>query len=150
MSSIFDGLGVTEEEALEALEETRKNPHRRDGAICICGHARTKHLVGTLGTTCVPAKQYCPCKKVRPVVETSDTRNFLFKTEGSGKMHALFRGLAKAVQSGASVEWIAETVCDKCGSAHGVVVAPVSQRGVTMNEATGYDVFLCETCRLEA
>ena len=150
MSSIFDNFNVTEEEAVEALEEVKKNPHRRDGAICICGHARSKHLVGSLGTTCVPAKQYCPCKKVRVVVETSDTRNFLFKTDGAGANHALMKGITKAITGGAEVEWLAGNLCDRCGEQKKVDVVPVSQRGVTMNEATGYDALLCVTCRMEA
>jgi hypothetical protein len=150
LSSIFDRFNVTEEEAVAALEETSRNPHRRDGGICICGHPRSKHLVGALGTSCVPAKQYCPCKKVRVVLESSDTRHFLFKTEGGAANHALMKGLTKAVKSGAEVEWLGEDVCDRCGKEAKVDVVPVSQRGVTMNEATGYDVLLCVSCRMEA
>lgn len=147
LSSIFDMLSVDETEVLEKLDEVKKNPRRRDSGICICGHARSKHLVGALGTSCVPGKQYCPCKAVRVVVETSDTRFFMFKTEGGGANHAIVRGMVKAKNSGAEVHWVAEYRCDRCQTEGPVSVLPVSQRGIIMSEATGYDVLLCDTCR---
>ena len=145
----FEFLDVSLEEVTEVLEEAKRNPHRRDGAICLCGHGRSKHIEGPLGFTCAPAKQFCPCKVMRIVVETSDTRHFLFRTEGAGALHALLKGVGKAQKVGAEVEWVGGSICDKCGKDGKVSPVPVSQRGVSMNEATGYDALLCVNCRLE-
>jgi hypothetical protein len=144
----FAFLDFSEEEALEVVNEVSKNPHHRDGGICLCGHPRSKHIEGPLGYTCAPAKQFCPCKKMRIVVESSDTRFFLCKTLGGGARHALSQGMIKATQKGASVVWIETSNCDKCGEEKPVSPIPVSQRGNEMQEATGYDVLMCRECRL--
>lgn len=145
----FDFFDFSETEVAEVVEELKTNPHRRDGAICLCGHARSKHIEGPLGYTCAPAKQFCPCKNLRVVVQTSDTRYFLCKTIGGGKRHALSLGIQKAIASGAEVEWVGGGECDRCHEEKPTSPVPVSQRGVTMNEATGYDALLCSDCRLE-
>jgi hypothetical protein len=149
MSNPFDFFDFSEEDVAEVVQERKSNPYRRDGAICLCGHARSKHVEGPLGFTCAPAKQFCPCKSLRVVARTSDTRCFLFKTTGPGKYHALSMGLSKAQKVGADVEWLGEGVCDRCQMEVPVQPVAVSQRGVTMNEATGFDALLCVDCRME-
>lgn len=148
-ADIFANFTVTPEEVEGNLEEVVIRQRRRNPEICICGHPAGKHLVGPMGTTCVPAKQYCPCKTSRPVCSTSDTRHFLFKTKGWGSDHALLKGLLKAARSGAEVEWIGDMKCDKCGAIGPADPICVTQDGRYSNEPTGFDVLLCVSCRLE-
>lgn len=145
---IFQNFTVSEEEIEDTITEGQRKP-KRDGGICACGHPANKHLLGPIGTTCAPAKQYCPCKTLRVVAETSDTRHFLFKTKGWGSDHALLKGLLKATRSGAKVSWIGDMKCDKCGAIGPADPVAVTQDAHLSNEPTGYDVLLCISCRME-
>jgi hypothetical protein len=144
----FEMLDVSYEEALAVNEDLmRKGP--RDQRICLCGHAVSRHteIVGIV--QCKPSKMDCACKKVRAVLEVSDTRFFLRTTEGSGAMHALTRGMVAARAKGVRIEWLGEVKCDKCGA-----VGPVSPVTVTpnlhaANYDTGFNSMLCAECRAE-
>lgn len=148
VSNPFDVFDFSEEEAEEVIQEVARNPYNRDGAICLCGHPRSKHMASSIGYTCSPAKQFCPCKKLRVVAESSDTRYFLRKTLGAGPRHALSQGMKAAVKSGATVVWVGESSCDKCGEEKPVSPVPVTQGGIEMDEPTGFDVLLCIECRM--
>lgn len=146
--SALDKLGVSKEDAQEALAKIEEVSGRKDGRICICGHSNGRHRVGYAGIlTCQAAKQTCPCKLVRLVVNCADTRSFLRKTSGGGAFHALIQGIHAAEEKGLEVEWLVEPKCDKCGSKESVVVVTVDEHGRERNESKGYDIFVCGNCR---
>jgi len=142
-------LGITLEEVDDADEALReKGP--RDRRICACGHGVSRHTENYGAVYCKPARMECPCKKVRPVLETNDTRAFLRKTDGMGVQHALTRGIAAAIKRGKSAKWLVELKCDRCGeSAEKIIPAPVTQRGISVDHPTGYDALLCPKCSTE-
>lgn len=148
MQNPFDFLDVSEEEAKESLVKIDKYGNR-DGRVCICGHSINFHtFTESRGVhICNALKSSCPCKNPRPVIETSNTRVFLRKTYGGGTLHALTQGIALAIEKGASIDWIVEQKCDRCGTQSPVAPVPVSTQGVIRNEATGYDALLCRICR---
>jgi hypothetical protein len=146
------GMSVEElEEADNELYLSGKAQRRsRDNRICACGHRVSAHTVVGGAAYCRPTKLECPCKSCKPVIEVQDTRCFNFKTEGSGALHALARGLLACVKRGKSVKWIIELQCERCNRpAEKLVPAAVSQRGQAASVATGYDALLCEDCRRE-
>lgn len=147
--SALDKLGVSKEEAKEALDNVEMISGRKDGRVCICGHSNGRHLVSSYGNmTCQAAKQPCECKQIRLVVKASDTRPFLRKTSGSGPFHALIQGIASAEEKGIEVEWLIDPTCDRCGSESEVTVVTVDREtGQELTESKGYDKFLCSECR---
>lgn len=148
--SAFERLDFTLEEARSVDERlSRRQGRLRDGRICGCGHPVSRHTNVSGIVYCKPTKMECPCKRIRPVIEVSDTRSFLRKTEGGGVYHALTRGLQAAVASRHKIEWLVEEKCDRCGVEGKVAPVPVTSNGVAMHEATGYDALLCKTCREE-
>ena len=142
--SFFD---FTEDEAEKALNNIEMLSGRKDGRICLCGHSNGRHSLVNGILSCQAAKQYCPCKSLRLVVECSNTRPFLRKTSGAGPLHALSQGIATALKAGYEIKWLVPMECDKCHKPGPVSPIPVSQRGVEMDEATGYDALLCRECR---
>lgn len=90
----------------------------------------------------------CKCKKVRAILTAQDVRPFLRKTEGGGVLHALSQGVRAAIDAGVEIEWLIEQKCDRCGTAGPVAPTPITQNGVVMNEATGFDAMLCVQCRV--
>ena len=142
--SFFD---FTEQEAEDALKNIEMLSGRKDGRICICGHSNGRHSMVNGILSCQAAKQYCPCKNLRLVVECTNTRPFLRKTSGAGPLHALSQGIKAATSAGYEIKWLIPMECDKCHKPGPVSPIPVSQRGVEMEEATGYDVLLCRECR---
>ena len=147
MADAFDFMDFTLEEAVEKDNLLRQKPPERDGRICLCGHPTSRHTIANGLVFCKPTRMECPCKKVRAVVESSDVRPFLRKTEGSGPMHALGRGLAAAITKGLDVAWLIEKKCDRCGTEGPVAPVPVTQRGISTSSATGFDALLCAVCR---
>lgn len=151
-AEVLEAMGMTAEELLDTLETTRENVPRahRDPRICLCGHGVQRHTVVNGIVYCKPTKMSCPCRKIRPVLEAQDSRLFVRKTLGAGPLHALALGIAAHVAARKSVRWIIDLACDRCG-ATGVPIAPspVTQRGTTAPDATGYDALLCTTCRAE-
>lgn len=145
--SFFD---FTEDEAEKALNNIEMLSGRKDGRICLCGHSNGRHSWVNGILSCQAAKQYCPCKGLRLVVECSNTRPFLRKTSGPGPLHALSQGIASAIKAGYEITWLVPMECDKCHKTGPVSPIPVSQRGVIMDEATGYDALLCRDCRVNA
>jgi len=143
----FEFFDFSEEETEEAAKAISTEGYDRDGRICACGHPIKRHAIYGGMTSCTPTRLVCPCKASRPVLDVSDTRVFLRKTRGQGSLHALAQGLFAALKAGHKVEWLVEQKCDKCGTEGKVSPVAVSQQGVTMNEATGYDALLCLTCR---
>jgi len=153
MSDALSAMGLSLDEVMEADSELRTRPATRDGRICICGHSMTKHKFDKfIGVhTCKPSKMDCPCKAPRPVLEAEDTRPFLRRTQGSGAMHALSRGLAALITSGKSAEWTIDMICDGCKDpSDSLVPVPVTKDGIAKSEATGYDMLLCPDCRERA
>lgn len=153
---VLESMGLTLDEVREADETLRGRPKERDGRICICGHPVNRHTVTSGVVLCKPTRMECPCRKVRPVLDVSDTRAFLRKTAGPGPEHALSRGLrgltdGRQGAGGAerSAEWVVDLECDRCGGNTRVVPAPVTSSGNVVHEPTGYDALLCAECLAE-
>ena len=141
-SNPMDFFSSSEEETLEAIERSESSPRVRDGRICICGHPNTRHSTYGDIVACNPTRMACDCKVIRLVLETSDTRPFLRRTEGSGADHALQKAVQIAKDKKIEVTWLVESICDKCQNKTKVDVVPISQNG-----KKGYNVFLCLECR---
>ncbi len=149
-SVLFAALGLDPAEVLAEDKKLNARPARakRDHRINVCGHpvARITNANGIV--YCKPTRMECPCKKLRPMLEVSDLRFFLRRTEGGGALHALTRGLAALEEAGGSAKWLVDLVCDRCGKADGgVVPVPVTGNGIQVSRATGFDAMLCKDCR---
>lgn len=143
------GLTVDDVDTADA-ELLEKKKHGVDRQVCACGHAMSRHTVIHGVVLCKPARMECPCKRARPVLETTDTRMFIRKTDGAGSAHALIRGIRAAIEKSKQVAWIVELKCDRCGKADkNVVPVPVTQGGIATMYPTGYDALLCPECRIE-
>lgn len=151
---ILAAMGITLEEAIRVdkeLTEKNKKSRSRDSRICVCGHGMGKHNFYAGLVECKPTAMRCPCKKPKPILDTTDTRFFLRKTEGGGILHALSRGIASALAGGHEVNWIEQPSCDKCKTTEGPIQpVPVTQSGVIVDYATGFDAMLCYSCRVSA
>jgi hypothetical protein len=144
--AVFD---FTEEEIIEVNETLLTAGVERDARICICGHSVRRHGGQEVGAVyCLPSKMQCPCRFLRVVVETQDTRDFLRKTVGAGPMHALGRGIQTAKEKGHWVKWVIDVKCDKCGKETPVSPVPVTKQGVIMQEAAEMTALLCSECRI--
>lgn len=144
-------MGITIDEVDEKDQDLiARRAYGNDRQICLCGHGVSRHTVVSGVVFCKPARMECPCKRVRPVLVTEDTRMFIRKTEGSGSAHALTRGIRAAVEKNKGVSWVVDLMCDRCGkSDNNVVPVAVTQSGHASSYATGYDALLCPDCRLE-
>jgi|LauGreDrversion4_1035100.scaffolds.fasta_scaffold02376_8 hypothetical protein len=153
--SAIDALAMTGIE-LEELQDVgaallREAP--KDSRVCICGHSMNKHTAINGYVLCKPSRMTCPCKAIRPVLTSTNVRPFMRKSSGSGSAHALMQGFRKAIELDADISWIEPPTCDyqkngtKCGSTDQVVPCLVTQNGFYTTEATGYDVFLCISCK---
>jgi hypothetical protein len=144
-------LGISLEEAQEADEAVRSKTRReldRDISVCLCGHGSARHMVVHGAVFCKPSRMECPCKKLRPVLDCDDVRMFLRKTTGGGTLHALTLGILAHAEAGKSVKWTIDLGCDRCGkNDKNVVPVPVTQSGMAVGYATGYDALLCRECR---
>ena len=153
--SSIDALAMTgiELEELQDVGAALLKEPPKDSRVCICGHSMNKHAVINGYVSCKPSRMSCPCKAVRPVLTSTNVRPFMRKSLGSGSAHALMQGFRKAIELDAEISWIEPPTCDyqkngsKCGSTEQVVPCLVTQNGFYTTEATGYDVFLCVSCK---
>ena len=145
----FAFMDFTLDEAIEADNDMRQRPAERDGRVCLCGHPMARHTSISGLVICKPTRMECPCKNQRAVLEADDVRPFLRKTGGSGPMHALGRGMAAATTKGIKFAWLVEPVCDRCKKQGPLSPVPVTQRGISTSQATGFDALLCAECRQE-
>jgi hypothetical protein len=163
MSSIFDGLTFTMEEAEQAIEDGKRKRERSDPRICVCGHNARSHTSEAVNNPthaswraqgkfyCVPGKQECPCKKFVPVLTSSDPRKFIYKTDGPGARHALAKGIAAAQKvERIKLQWTEGAVCERCKrSASEVRLTPVALGHdlFESSEPTIYNTLLCDDDR---
>lgn len=141
-------MDFTVDDALAADEELRAKKGEKDKRICACGHAMARHLSEYGINQCRPSAMHCACKNSRPVLEASDIRFFLRRTEGGGPLHALGRGIGIAVSKGIEIKWLVELKCDRCQKTDvKLTPMPVTQSGIAANRDTGYNALLCPECR---
>lgn len=155
--------GITPEESEEAERQIAERKNKRDKRICACGHAAKSHssestsehhqfLVAAGRGGCRPSKIVCPCIKFVPVIEASDVRRFIFKTNGPGPMHALSRGIKAATDAEIDLNWVEGARCGKCHSpATDVALYPMALtiEGKESEVATPVNVIFCGKCRSE-
>lgn len=145
---ILEQMGIDLDEAI-ALDEEVRNRRPRDRRICLCGHGVSRHEELAGRESCSALGYNCKCRKVQPVLEVDDIRVFLSKTEGTGILHALNRGILSATKKGQNIQWIDGTrICHRCGTDEGrLTPTAVTGNGFPADHDTGYNAILCDTCR---
>ncbi|MCE2767074.1 MAG: hypothetical protein LW628_09200 [Fimbriimonadaceae bacterium] len=154
---------------IDIFDMSKSNNKSVDRRICMCGHSVDRHKdpstypnpIPILKSNnpngefiCQPNAMTCSCKKVIPVLEVSNPKYFLKKTEGAGELHALtrgIRGLAKV--EGNYMKWLIEPECRRCGCTGAqdrIVPATFTADGQLKKTSgsDGYDAFICEKCRI--
>lgn len=146
---IFEAMGFDIEAATEEDDKIRRT-RSKDKRVCLCGHAMARHEEFNGMIQCSALRSTCMCRKSQPVLEVEDVRVFMSKTEGSGAMHALNRGILAAAKRGHNIEWVAEALaCHRCG-VMGQRLTPlaVTANGFPATYDTGYNALLCDDCRV--
>ena len=153
----LDMLGLTIEEVEQATEKTKKRRENPDRHICICGHPSARHFIDGDIVSCKPAVWACLCHKHTPVLQVQDNRDFLYKTEGPGKEHALTKGITNAHIKKHEVMWLDGAYsCALCSKTEGLKIYSISGTEnagfyISRNRDTDYDIgkrnaFLCAEC----
>ena len=163
-------MGI-EPETIDTHDISTVNRLGVDRRVCMCGHALDRHKAeATLGWDkpipilkwnnpndpfkCTPNAQSCSCRRLIPVLEVSNTKYFLKKTNGSGELHALTRGLrALAKVQNHIMKWLVEptcVVCEATGATDRIVPACFNKDKTIRTEegSIGYDDFICQKCRV--
>lgn len=130
----------------EVSERKGRKPMNRE--ICLCGHSVNNHKdYGDEKLNCSPAKQFCPCEQLLPVIEVESTKYFLRRTWGYGEKHALAIGLHYLTKNGLWSRMIIDPVCFKCGNMDCTIYpTPISRMNTVSNGPSGVNVFLCLDC----
>lgn len=164
MSSDFEAtLGWTVEAAVSEHDETLAAKAYRERTICKCGHPAKNHTSESDSVfhnglkqagmfACFRGKQDCPCEKFEPVLHSSKTREFSYKTRGTGQLHSLGQGLSRAVLAEAELEWLDDVTCDgpSCQKTpHDEPLFPLAltPAGRESNEPSKINVLFCADCR---
>lgn len=143
------------------IDRLKRDETKKDPRICKCGHPARSHttesnndfhrqLAAAGHFRCNPGRQQCPCKKFEAVMQTSDVRKFIFKTEGPAEQHALARGAMKIWEKGGQVDWIPGVSCDRCKTM-GVKLTPIPLNGAgeIMTRPSAINVLLCLECKAD-
>jgi len=158
----WDFLGFSEAEGRAALEAVVAEKGKfRDGRICACGHSAQSHSALTVDPArqalhkagiidCRPSRMVCPCQKLVPVLEASDTRVFVRKTRGSGAQHALGLGVSAAMAAELGVTWLVERICWSCRQEGPVYPVAIDETGRLSERPQVINVLLCADCRLRS
>jgi hypothetical protein len=132
---------------VDEVVESRKQEKKKDGRICICGHAMKHHFETDGKSLCMPSRIDCKCRHSRTVVQTSDVRHFLQLTTGMGPRHALSVGMVSASKAGKEVEWaISPVVCDYCKEPGKLLPVPLAHMSVFVDHQADNNVLLCQDC----
>jgi len=131
--------------------QARVKDKKRNGEVCICGHSVKYHKAASTGgqVFCVPGRTVCECRTPRTALIVSDLRQFMQKTEGTGALHALGKGIATGKRKGVTMTPIL-TACDDCHreTAEGfpVAPAPIDSTGRITDVTTQWNLLLCRDC----
>lgn len=136
---------VDKVKANEYLDYLARYP--RSKQICICGHTVTSHRFSTsIGYTCKPNTNYCPCEKVQPVFFAGNARHFKRSTHGPGMKHALSMGIVAMTRSGAKGEWLVPLKCMFPGCRNPEIVpSPLTKDQRVPDRAAPINVLLCRS-----
>jgi hypothetical protein len=118
-------------------------------AICACGHPATSHTLSVESgvTTCNLPKSFCPCGGLMVVVEAGDKRSFGFLTTGPDGLHALTKGIRKALRNGAQVEPARDNVCFSCKKlATRLIAVAINRDGFLAHTPQATNGLVCEEC----
>jgi hypothetical protein len=84
---------------------------------------------------------------MKPVLRSDNVRPFMRKTVSHRAEHALVMGITKAIEVGASIQWIEEPLkCEKCQIEGPVQPVCLTQKGFKTPFSMGYDYLLCDKC----
>ena len=139
--------GISLEE-IQQVSAALKTTRTKDNRVCVCGHTMTKHNRAQNGiVTCRPSAMSCNCKRMHPVLTSTDLRPFMRKTSGHRKEHALMLGIAKCIEEGATVKWIDDPLlCERCQKETIVFPVCLTGQGYKTPVSMGYDHLLCDDC----
>lgn len=149
----FASIGIDEKELQEA-DKRQKKRGKVDRRVCICGHGVSKHRYDAIAGqwSCKPAFN-CPCKSPVAVMEVTNIKSFLRKTEGGGTLHALFGGLQgmKELDKEATFKQLIPWICHFCQSDKNIKPEPLTKDGRRTRDglSMGYDAFVCDECRMK-
>lgn len=132
----------------------------KDKRVCTCGHPASAHATQSANRTvreawqrmgkdrCKTGKTTCPCDGFIEVLQSEKMNHFVFRTTTGGQTgHALYRGVAKAVAAGKTVEWtnanaLQCVICRKMEPP--LYIAAMTLAGRVSEEPQPKNVFLCE------
>jgi hypothetical protein len=152
----MDDFDLDLDEAVETSNLYRKVLHD-DKQICSCGHGISRHKFDKYQNRyiCQPSAYICPCMVMKPVIEVSNTRYFMRKSQGSGVKHALSMGYAASKEAIGDVftdgvTWLIEPKCEICGAETKYYPSRVTASGkilLDVDPDEGITAFLCAECR---
>ena len=149
---ILADMGIELEEVIKASEEIKQRKPR-DRRICLCGHGIARHSEFGGREACSALHYNCKCRKAIPILTAEDIRPFICRTEGSGALHALSRGIAAAAKRGQGIEWVEENrychSCETAGEALRLTPVAITNNGFVTDQDTGYNALLCPECRID-
>lgn len=132
------------------LDEVDQRPKQKSLSreVCICGHSVNNHKdFGDGQLICSPAKQFCPCSKLLPVIEVENTKYFLRRTRGYGEKHALTIGLHYLTKHGLWSRMVIEPICFRCGATDLTIYpTPISRDNTISYGPSAVNAFLCLEC----
>ena len=145
-SSALSAMQLTTPYLDEVDKRPKQKPLSRD--ICICGHSVNNHKdFGDGQLICTPAKQFCPCERLLPVIEVENTKYFLRRTRGYGEKHALTMGLHHLTKNGFWSRMLIEPICFRCeGTNLTIYPTPISRGNSVSYGPSPLNVFLCLDC----
>lgn len=154
----MDEFDLDLDEVNEINDVYKVDSRSHDRRICICGHAISRHHYNHHENAhyCKPGQLSCPCIQATPVLEVPNTRYFMRKSLGSGKMHALSRGVAASIvalgdEFTEKKKWLVDEVCQICKEPSKFYPVQLTKDGKMLlpvgDEDEGLTAFLCSACR---
>ena len=146
MDEFHSNFSFSKNDALKALEASRSRKSR-DRTICSCGHPSAHHGNLQDQTYCSFMGNFCPCRKLLPVIEVEDLRFFSKTTSGEGVDHALALGITSSNRSKKTIQWVIPPVCMRCKSeTERVRPVPLTLNTERTNKLGQITVIACHIC----
>lgn len=132
----------------DEIEIGPERNRQQNKEVCVCGHPMAHHeRIDDTRVICLESKMLCPCQHMRAVLEVGDLRAFKFDTEGSGKDHALWKGLKKLRQMGKTAKTLVGSECWKCLKTRPIEPVPITPENRVSRYPQARNVMICIRCR---